>query len=252
MKTSDSNREHRTPKVAILLAAGLGKRQRPLTRHTPKPLLDAGDQPLIDYTIDALVYGGIKTIYVVTHHLEGQIVGYLEKYKENSLNIVFCRQQTVDGTARAVCAVKKHKKSIERVTDYLVISATDYVYPKGYIKELMDFHTERSNDISISLRTIDRRMAATSSSVVIDTDGHLVRIEEKPANPGDDRVVAATLLYIVPMKIFDFATSVDVSIRGEYELPDAINDMISHGYSASGLKQSSMIEPRNIKIRSRK
>jgi dTDP-glucose pyrophosphorylase len=238
-----SKKAIRTPKVAILLAAGMGIRQRPLTHHTPKPLLYARNRPLIDYTINALVYSGIKTIYVVTHYLECQIVGYLEKYRKNNLDIIFCHQEAVNGTAGAVSAAKKHLKRIERTTDYLVISATDYVYPKGYIKELMDFHSERSNDISISLRNIDPEMAEQSSSVVIDTDGHLVCIKEKPTNHGDDRIVAATLLYIVPVKIFDFLTSVNVSVRGEYELPDAINNMIKDGYRALGLKQSSMIEP---------
>jgi dTDP-glucose pyrophosphorylase len=233
----------RAPKVAILLAAGMGKRQRPLTHHTPKPLLYAKNRPLINYTINALVYSGIKTIYVVTHYLEGQLVGHLEKYRKYNLDIVFCHQKAVNGTAGAVSAAKKHFKSIERMTDYVVISATDYVYPKGYIKELMDFHSERSNDISISLRNIDPKMAEHSSSVVIDTDGYLLSIKEKPTTLGDDRVVAATLLYIVPVKIFDFVTAVNVSIRGEYELPDAINNMIKDGYRALGLKQSSMIEP---------
>ena len=130
-----------------------------MTHHTPKPLLYARNRPLIDYAIHALVYSGIKTIYVVTHYLECQIVGYLEKYRKNNLDIVFCHQNAASGTAGAVRAAKKYFNSIARMTDELVISATDYVYPEGYIKELMDFHAERSNDISISLRNIDPKMA---------------------------------------------------------------------------------------------
>ncbi len=242
MKIDPAIRTLRTPKVGVLLAAGLGKRLRPLTHRTPKPLLHAGSRPLIEYAINALTYSNIKTIYVVTNYLESQIVEYLEKYK-NIIDIVFCRQDAPDGTAGAVHSVKKHLESIEKITNYLVISATDYVFPEGYIKALMDFHSKGSNDISVSLRDIDKKMAYTSSSVVLDTLGNIERIDEKPAIVGDDKVVAATLLYIVPVKIFNFVSSINVSIRGEYELADVINKMIENGYCASGLKQPSIIDP---------
>jgi UTP-glucose-1-phosphate uridylyltransferase len=154
---SPRKREFRTPKVAILLAAGLGKRQRPLTHLMPKPLLCFENRPLIDYAMNALAYCKIKTIYVVTNYLESQIIQYLEKYKKKRLNLVFCHQETIDGTANAVNVVKKHVKSIESITDYVVISAADYVFSEGYIKALIDFHALRSNDISVSLRAIDKK-----------------------------------------------------------------------------------------------
>ncbi len=242
MKIDPAMRTFRTPKVGVLLAAGLGKRLRPLTHQTPKPLLHAENRPLIEYAIDALTYSNIKTIYVVTNYLESQIVEYLERYK-NIIDIVFCHQEAPDGTAGAVHCVKKHLESIEKITNYLVISATDYVFPERYIKALIDFHAEGSSDISVSLRDIDKKMANASSRVVLDTHGNIERIDEKPAIVGDDEVVAATLLYIVPVKIFSFVSSINVSIRGEYELADVINKMIKNGYSASGLKQPSTIDP---------
>lgn len=237
-----SKKALRTPKVAIVLAAGLGKRLRPLTDRTPKPLLCVENRPLIDYAIKALVFSNIKTIYVVTHYLEHQIVDYLEKYKK-SLDIVFCRQKSIIGTANAVYAATRHVKSVEKITDYLVVSAADYVFPEGYIKALVDFHSAGSHDISVSLRDINNKRVKNSSSVEIDAHGNLRRINEKPTDIEDDHVLAATLLYVVPMEIFDFVTSVKASTRGEYELPDVINNMINCGYRALGLQQSSMIEP---------
>ena len=242
MKTDPQRKRSRSPKAAILLAAGLGKRLRPLTDRTPKPLLRVANRPLVDYAMKGLAYSGIGTIYVVTNYLEHQIVDYLEKYK-NSLDIIFCRQKSIDGTARAVHAVKTHIKRIKKITDYLVVSAADYVFPEGYIKALVDFHSAGSHDISVSIRDILSRRATDSSSAVIDAHGNLVRINEKPTDIEEDHVVAATLLYIAPVEIFDFLASAKVSIRGEYELPDVINDMINSGYRASGLKQTSKIEP---------
>ena len=62
---------------AMILAAGRGERMRPLTDHTPKPLLKAGGRALIEHTIDGLVAGGISEMIVNTAHLGEQVEQYL-------------------------------------------------------------------------------------------------------------------------------------------------------------------------------
>jgi MurNAc alpha-1-phosphate uridylyltransferase len=58
---------------AMILAAGRGERMRPLTDHTPKPLLSAGGQCLIEYHIRALARAGITDLVINHAHLGGQI-----------------------------------------------------------------------------------------------------------------------------------------------------------------------------------
>lgn len=62
---------------AMILAAGRGERLRPLTDHTPKPLLAAGGKPLIEHLIGGLVAGGITEIIVNTAHLGEQVEAVL-------------------------------------------------------------------------------------------------------------------------------------------------------------------------------
>lgn len=62
---------------AMILAAGRGERMRPLTDHTPKPLLPAGGRPLIEHTLAALVRAGYTEIIVNTAHLGEQIQRHL-------------------------------------------------------------------------------------------------------------------------------------------------------------------------------
>jgi MurNAc alpha-1-phosphate uridylyltransferase len=57
----------------MILAAGRGERLRPLTDHTPKPLIEAGDKPLILHLVESLVHGGIDEIIVNTAHLGEKI-----------------------------------------------------------------------------------------------------------------------------------------------------------------------------------
>lgn len=62
---------------AFILAAGLGKRLRPLTLTTPKPLLPLNGKPLIHYTLERLRHHGVKKIVINTHYLAEQIHAYL-------------------------------------------------------------------------------------------------------------------------------------------------------------------------------
>ncbi len=58
---------------AMILAAGRGERMRPLTDHTPKPLLRVADKPLIVWHIENLVRAGISELVINHAHLGGQI-----------------------------------------------------------------------------------------------------------------------------------------------------------------------------------
>jgi mannose-1-phosphate guanylyltransferase len=64
---------------ALLLAAGIGSRLRPLTNTTPKCLVRVHDQPLLDYWLDLVFDGGIERALLNTHWLAGQVRAHVEK-----------------------------------------------------------------------------------------------------------------------------------------------------------------------------
>jgi len=66
-----------TPRTAMLLAAGLGTRMRPLTDRTAKPLLPLGGRPLIDHALDRLAEVGVETVVVNTHWQADVVVRHL-------------------------------------------------------------------------------------------------------------------------------------------------------------------------------
>jgi MurNAc alpha-1-phosphate uridylyltransferase len=65
------------PTHAMILAAGRGERMRPLTDHTPKPLLEVGGKPLIQYHVEALARAGIVELVINHAHLGEQIEAFL-------------------------------------------------------------------------------------------------------------------------------------------------------------------------------
>ena len=65
--------------TAMVLAAGLGKRMRPLTNTIPKPLVAVGGRALIDHALDRLVRAGVETAVVNVHYLADQIQAHVRR-----------------------------------------------------------------------------------------------------------------------------------------------------------------------------
>lgn len=61
----------------MVLAAGLGKRLRPITDSLPKPLVKIGGKPMIDWGLDCLEAAGVQKAVVNVHYLADQIIGHL-------------------------------------------------------------------------------------------------------------------------------------------------------------------------------
>lgn len=92
---------------AMILAAGRGERMRPLTDHTPKPLLPVGGKPLIVWHLEKLAAAGIREVVINTAHLGEQLPAALGDGQRWQLQIQYSPEppgalETAGGIARAL------------------------------------------------------------------------------------------------------------------------------------------------------
>jgi MurNAc alpha-1-phosphate uridylyltransferase len=96
--------------TAVILSAGLGTRMRPLTEHTPKPLLPLGGRPILAHTLERLFEAGVKRIIVNAHYLAGQIEAFCAPYP----NVTVTHEGTLQDTGGAITAMRAKNLLPER------------------------------------------------------------------------------------------------------------------------------------------
>ncbi|MDB6060212.1 MAG: Glucose-phosphate thymidylyltransferase [Verrucomicrobiaceae bacterium] len=87
---------------AMILAAGLGTRMRPLTDHIPKPMLLVAGKPLIEHHVQRLVKAGVTNIVINHYYLGEQIENYLGDGERFNCHIQYSREEQVLDTGGGI------------------------------------------------------------------------------------------------------------------------------------------------------
>lgn len=208
--------------TAVVLAAGRGTRMGALTAATPKPLLPVAGRPLIEHVLHGFAVAGVRRAVVVTGYRGEQIATALGSGARLGLEIEYCRQTRPDGTARALLLAEPLIGEAP-----CVLSWGDILVPAEFYAEFLDAFARRPCDVQLAVNEVDDPWCG--GAVYVGGDGRVYRVVEKPPRgTSTTRWNNAGLLMLTPL-VFDYARRARPSPRGEYELPQAIAQMVRDG-----------------------
>ncbi len=198
---------------AIVLAAGEGSRMRPLTSSRPKVMLPAGGKPFLEHMVKRASKAGItEFIFVVGYRSES----VMEKFKDGGdfgTEIEYAVQKEQRGTGHALMMAE------ETAEDRFLVLNGDVLTDTSSLKRVVE--TGR-------LAVAAKRVKDPSRYGVFEVDGGALKsVKEKSRSPPSDLANAG--IYLLDEKIFEVLRDVPVSERGEYELTDGLNALVSSG-----------------------
>ena len=133
---------------AMILCAGFGKRLRPLTLSSPKPLLKIGDQTLLSNTLHMLEQYGVKKAVINVHYLGNHIMDYINKNKFSmAITIVNEKDKILDTGGGILNAIEHFSNE-----PFIVINP-DTIWNSNYLNELKimekEFSMNKKNKCSL-------------------------------------------------------------------------------------------------------
>jgi UDP-N-acetylglucosamine diphosphorylase/glucosamine-1-phosphate N-acetyltransferase len=194
----------------VLLAAGEGKRMRPLTRNRPKVMLPVANRPMIEHLVIAARDAGIREMIFVVGYGEREIRQHFADGSLWDVNIQYTVQRNQRGTADALNAARTH------IQEKFLVMNGDMVI--------------ESRDIAALCRCEAPCMGIFPSNHpedygVVEVEGEtVISLEEKKDRPKSTLVNAG--IYLFDPDIFPLIDTVVPSARGELELTDALRVMI--------------------------
>ena len=177
---------------AIILAAGYATRLYPLTRDTPKMLLEVGGRPIVDWVLDALgTIDELDATYVVTN---ARFAPQLEAWAPEGVSVVNDGTET-DETRLGAIGDIGFVLDRERIEDDIVVVAGDNLFTSP-LEGFAAFARDRNAPVLAVHDVGDPALMPKYNTVEVDGDGRITYFEEKPRQARS--TLAGIAIYFYP------------------------------------------------------
>ena len=180
---------------ALLLAAGIGTRLRPLTTHVPKCLVPIHGKPLLGYWFDLLLNNGIEQVLVNTHYLPEAVRLFVaESHWRDRITLV--HEKTLLGTGGTIL----RNRDFFGNKAFFVAHADNLA--RFDVNAFLRRHANRPDSVVITMMTFETDSPQSCGIVEEDELGVVIGYHEKVANPPGQRANGA--VYILEPAVMDF------------------------------------------------
>lgn len=204
--------------IAIVPAAGIGKRLRPHTHTLPKALLYVAGKPIISHILDDVVSLGVNKIVLIVGYKGSLIEEYVQRQYPD-LQVDFVIQDERKGIGHAVDLTRK----AANVGEPLLIILGDTII-KTNLRSLVE---SKTNMLGVKEVADPRRFGVCEVD-----DGFITRLVEKPKDPPSNLALVGLYYLLDPKSLFDSLREViegGIMQYGEYQITDALQLMIDKG-----------------------
>lgn len=204
----------------LVLHGGKGTRLRPLTHTGPKQLIPIANKPMSQYALEDLEEAGISDIAVILGDIApDKVIEYYGDGSRLGVQLTYIRQDEPRGIAQAVGLARDFVGD-----DPFVAYLGDNLLRDG-IEDLVEGFKSSQAEAQIALSHVKNPEAF--GVAVLDSQGKLVRLVEKPRTPMSD--LALVGVYMFRSRIFHVIDSLKPSARGEMEITEAIQGLMEMG-----------------------
>jgi dTDP-glucose pyrophosphorylase len=160
----------RYPNRVVVMAGGAGKRLRPLTANTPKPMLQLGDKPILEHLLEQMSAAGFSRFTFTVNYLAEQIQRHFGDGSRWGVEIEYVHESKPLGTAGALGLIKRRLEEPLLVLNGDILTKVDFV-------ALLDFHRAEKGLATICVKNHEIQVPY---GVVEQTRRRLSRFVEKP------------------------------------------------------------------------
>lgn len=200
--------------TVVLMAGGIGKRLRPLTANTPKPLLSVGDKPLLEAILDSFVHNGFTSYYISVNYLAESIVEHFGDGSRWGIDIEYLHEEDPLGTAGAL-------RLLPELPDLPVIVMNGDLITRVNFNELLRYHEETGAAGTMCVREYDMEVPFG----VVELEGNQIRgIDEKPVQ----RFFVNAGIYVISPQAFALIPG-----QGRFDMTSLFTAIVKKGWVAS-------------------
>jgi len=211
----------------VILAAGLGTRMRPLTHRRPKPLVPVLDRPMIEHIVLGAADAGVTELLIVIGYRGEMVQEALGAGERFGLRLDCAVQEKPAGTGDATLVAEEFIAG-----EPFFLSWGDIIVSRANYARIGAIWRDEQPDLLLSLNWVEDPWEGAAVYV---EDNRVVRIVEKPPRGTSATHYNNAGIFILPGEILAATKETNLSPRGERELPDAIQLMLSRGAVVRGV-----------------